>query len=181
MLGREPMVEYRLEKGYRSSFEIYSFAQRILQEKAQLMAYQRHELGPQLRKGETFPELLGMLSVDLRLLLDEGMQTVAVITKSHQEAMAVHGVLRKEFPACRLAGDKTTGTIQGITVVPGYGAKGLEFDAVLVYDVSRDTYHSDLDRRLLYIACTRALHRLYLYYCTNLSPVLSFIEGDNHE
>jgi len=51
-------------------------------------------------------------------------------------------------------------------------AKGLEFDLVVVYNVSRENYSSELDRRLLYIACTRALHRLELYYTGELSPLV---------
>ena len=55
-------------------------------------------------------------------------------------------------------------TRKSVLIVPAYMAKGLEFDAVLVYDVSKINYNSQLDRKLLYIACTRALHRLSLYY-----------------
>lgn len=48
--------------------------------------------------------------------------------------------------------------------MPIYAAKGLEFDAVLVHGVDDVNYCTELDRRLLYVACTRALHRLSLYY-----------------
>lgn len=39
-----------------------------------------------------------------------------------------------------------------------------EFDAVLVFDVSEDNYSTGLEKRLLYIACTTALHRLTIYH-----------------
>ena len=53
---------------------------------------------------------------------------------------------------------------KGTVIVSTYMAKGLEFDAVIIYDVSNKNYSSKLDRRLLYIACTRALHRLIICY-----------------
>lgn len=45
-------------------------------------------------------------------------------------------------------------------------AKGLEFDVVIVYGGNEEHYSSDLDKKLLYIACTRALHQLVIYYVT---------------
>ncbi|WP_334306013.1 ATP-binding domain-containing protein [Anaerocolumna sp. AGMB13025] len=42
-------------------------------------------------------------------------------------------------------------------------SKGLEFDAVLICDADSTNYHSEDDKKLLYIASTRALHRLNLF------------------
>ena len=47
--------------------------------------------------------------------------------------------------------------------MPIYMAKGLEFDCAFVYGVDEAHYHTEDDRKLLYVACTRPLHRLYLY------------------
>ncbi|WP_132241501.1 ATP-binding domain-containing protein [Marinisporobacter balticus] len=60
-----------------------------------------------------------------------------------------------------------------VMVIPVYMAKGLEFDAVLVYNASNENYLNERDKKLLYIACTRALHRLVLYYTGNISPFIS--------
>lgn len=51
-------------------------------------------------------------------------------------------------------------------------SKGLEFDEVLIPDVSNDSYCSEYDRNLLYIAATRAMHRLTLLYTGSLSCLL---------
>ena len=51
-------------------------------------------------------------------------------------------------------------------------AKGLEFDVVIVYDVNKENYSSDFDKKLLYIACTRALHRLVIYYKGDISALI---------
>lgn len=50
-------------------------------------------------------------------------------------------------------------------------AKGLEFDRVIVADVSANNYHTEMDRHLLYVACTRAMHQLMLIYQGEPSPL----------
>lgn len=51
----------------------------------------------------------------------------------------------------------------GLSVVPAYLSKGLEFDAVLIADAGALAY-TDQDAKLLYVGCTRALHKLKLVY-----------------
>ena len=72
----------------------------------------------------------------------------------------------------RFIGSDTITDIRGVFVLPLYMAKGLEFDAVLLCDVDKDHYVSEDDRKLLYIGCTRALHRLSLFYTGEKSPLL---------
>ncbi len=52
-------------------------------------------------------------------------------------------------------------------------SKGLEFDEVIVPSVNNKTYYSDYDRSLLYIACTRAMHKLKLTYVGTLTQLIS--------
>ena len=58
------------------------------------------------------------------------------------------------------------------TLVPLSLSKGLEFDAVLVMDCDEAHYSQPGDRRLLYVACTRALHRLALFSERDYSPLI---------
>jgi DNA helicase-2/ATP-dependent DNA helicase PcrA len=51
-------------------------------------------------------------------------------------------------------------------------AKGLEFDEVIVCGVAASNYHSEVERSLLYIACTRAMHRLTVVWTGEKSPLL---------
>lgn len=51
-------------------------------------------------------------------------------------------------------------------------AKGLEFDQVLVPEVTDRNYCTSMDRNLLYVACTRAMHRLVLTHAGRLTPML---------
>jgi len=52
-------------------------------------------------------------------------------------------------------------------------AKGLEFDQVIVPFADASTYRTEMDQSMLYIACTRAMHKLELMYFDNLSPYLN--------
>ena len=62
----------------------------------------------------------------------------------------------------------------GIVILPVALAKGIEFQAVLVVDASEENYSGEIeyDGRLLYVAITRALHHLNIYYYKELSGYL---------
>ena len=49
----------------------------------------------------------------------------------------------------------------GVVVIPSYLSKGLEFDAVFVYDA--ENYDTELEKRLYYTVCTRAMHKLVVF------------------
>ena len=58
----------------------------------------------------------------------------------------------------------------GVCILTSYLSKGLEFDVVIVLDVEESTYSSEniLDMKLLYVAMTRALHKLELINDNNI-------------
>ncbi|MOA57704.1 Helicase IV [compost metagenome] len=62
----------------------------------------------------------------------------------------------------------------GISVLPVYLSKGLEFDAVLLMDVDSHHYREGaMDAKLLYVGCTRALHELWVLYHGELTPFIT--------
>lgn len=61
---------------------------------------------------------------------------------------------------------------QGVTVCTAYLAKGLEFDHVIVPDVSDNNYSTLIDKNMLYVACTRAMHNLTLTYTGRLTGLI---------
>ena len=67
----------------------------------------------------------------------------------------IHG--EKTFRADRLLFPETT-----IVIIPAYVSKGLEFDSVIIYNDRNNSYKSN-ERNLLYVACTRCQHELYIY------------------
>jgi DNA helicase-2/ATP-dependent DNA helicase PcrA len=59
-----------------------------------------------------------------------------------------------------------------VVIMPVYFAKGLEFDAALIYNAGSGNYCCEEERLLLYTACTRALHILCIYYSGKCTPLL---------
>ncbi len=66
-------------------------------------------------------------------------------------------------------------------IIPVYLAKGVEFDAVIIYDSSLQVYSQENERKLLYTACTRAMHRLLLYSVRDWSPFVQAVDPDLYE
>jgi len=61
-----------------------------------------------------------------------------------------------------LTGDEETYE-GGLMLVPAYLAKGLEFDAVIVVTLTERYDADDFNAKLLYVAMTRAMHRLDVF------------------
>jgi DNA helicase IV len=61
----------------------------------------------------------------------------------------------------------------GILVMPIYLAKGLEFDAVIAYDASKNNYPNAHTAGILYTISSRAMHELTLISLGSLSPIVA--------
>jgi DNA helicase-2/ATP-dependent DNA helicase PcrA len=170
-LGRKRSIKFVLSKSFRSSFEISSFAKKIAGGNPDVIPFERHEAEPAVICGDTQEDLDRAIAGDAGFFLEQGYESVAIICKTAAEAQKLYAGL-KDSTWARLVSSGDEEMERGIAVIPSYIAKGLEFDVVLVYNVSAENYSTDFDARLLYIACTRALHRLKLYYCGEKSPLL---------
>ena len=73
-------------------------------------------------------------------------------------------VLKRQVPDIHFLSNQSSAFVQGIVVTFAHMAKGLEFDEVIVPQANDNNYHSEIDRSMLYVAVTRAMHRLTLTY-----------------
>jgi DNA helicase-2/ATP-dependent DNA helicase PcrA len=64
--------------------------------------------------------------------------------------------------------------VKGIIITSAHMAKGLEFDEVIIPQTNDKNYHSNIDKSMLYVATTRAMHKLTLTYSTTL-PSCQFL------
>lgn len=104
-------------------------------------------------------------------------RSVGIITKLEAECNALYELLQSQPDAAAHDIHLVTGQAAtyrgGISLLPVTLAKGLEFDAVIIVNASADQYTSDtFDARLLYVALSRAMHSLHLFYQGNLTPLL---------
>lgn len=163
ILHKTKSVKLTLNKSYRSSFEINAFNQRLQSNKQEFISFERYEAAPEVTRRDDLNELNKAVCEDIAKFYEMGYKSIAIICKSNKEAKYIKDKL-SSFIDIKLLDDNSYENKNSVLVMPSYMAKGLEFDVVLVYNVSRENYKSDFDKRLIYIACTRALHQLVLYY-----------------
>lgn len=148
---------YLLAKSYRNTIEISECAGKIL-EKASQGAY---KIQPVIRHGKAvetdiLPEekLTGKLTELLKQEKEKGFETIAVVTRTEEEAGELRALLGTE---------EGESFHNGVMVLPVRRTKGLEFDVVILWKPDESHYKNEPgDARLLYVAVTRALHELYL-------------------
>ena len=165
----------RLTKSYRSTQEIFHFCNGILEDKSTAETVLRTGSKPVVQKVGP-KESIQALENQLTNYLEAGYQTIAIICPTVSQCQSIFDQLRQRNSRLELSilnHEKATFK-SGIVVVPVYLAKGLEFDAVILPEVSSQIYEQEYQRRLLYVACSRALHELSLIYTDELSP---FIQG----
>lgn len=156
-----------LQKSYRNTIEISEYAGRIL-EKA---SFGRYRIEPVIRHGIPVEETrfwsdLEMAEHAARLIDaigDKGYHTTAIICQSETEADRVRELLS---PMTSLTDGAASNFSTGTMILPIRLVKGLEFDAVILWNL--DMQHGPDDPRLaklLYVAATRALHELHVLNC----------------
>ena len=90
-----------------------------------------------------------------------------------RRALYYEALARAEVPSLRLVADQDFSFTAGIDVTDVRQSKGLEFDIVILLDVTDASYPATDDaRRLLHVAMTRAAHQLWVTYSATPSPLL---------
>lgn len=173
----------RLVRSYRSTLEIVEFTKAMLPGGTDIVPFERYGGKPQLvQLSGGSGERAARIASDLAALRAEGFDSIAVITKTAAEAREAYDALAGA--ACeglRLITKETLTFEKGVAVIPAYLAKGVEFDAVLVYDASAATYSRESERKLFYTVCTRAMHRLRLYTTGEVTPYIRELDAALYE
>ncbi|MFN3464887.1 MAG: HelD family protein, partial [Terricaulis sp.] len=149
----------KLTKSYRSTWEIMQFALTIVPN-ADLEPMPRHGEPPEVRTCGSAQEMLDMLVQEAAAFERSDHLTLALIAKTQRQAEALHKGLSVAGLQPRLLAPESIGYGAGLIVCSAHMAKGLEFDRVIVADASAQNYQTQMDRNLLYVGATRAMHRL---------------------
>lgn len=104
---------------------------------------------------------------------EKGYKSMAIIGKDMAECERIQKNIAKIKEGVRLIRGKDSQYHAGVSIVPSYLAKGLEFDCVFVYNANKEIYQkNNLDIKLLYVVLTRAMSKLHIYYTGEKSVLL---------
>jgi DNA helicase-2/ATP-dependent DNA helicase PcrA len=159
-------------KSYRSTIEITHFAQRI-QENKNLIPIERHGDTPCVSVCNSPIDQFNKILDLIQLFKQSGYQSLGIICKSQKQANEFYENIKTVYDDILLLNFTSSEFKEGIIISSAHMSKGLEYDHVIVPNVSNDCYTTEMDRSLLYIACTRAMHKLELtYYGTKTEFIL---------
>lgn len=166
-----------LKKSYRNTVEISEFATKILHHGS----FEPYPVEPIIRHGKevevmqlpTKRELYEETARRCRAWQKQGLNTIAIICRTPEKAELVARQLGRLIPVCESNLEKAVFS-DGIMVLPVVYTKGLEFDAVLIFDPDKEEYPvDDGHAKLLYVAATRALHELCVLYREDLTGLIA--------
>ncbi len=153
----------KLCKSYRSTFEITDFAQKI-HPNAELEPVARHGEKPQiLQFSSAVEELSGIMGL-ISTYRKSGYKSLGIICKTEQQAREMADVLKSYANDISFLSSQSSAFVQGIVITSAHMAKGLEFDEVIIPQTDERNYRSEIDKSMLYVAVTRAMHRLTLTF-----------------
>lgn len=177
LLADDPAASFGiLKKSYRNTVEISDFATMILRHGH----FSIYPVEPIIRHGKpvvverSSEKAFALRASEIcRSWQSEGLETIAVVCRDTDSAARAAAELSKQLPILESNPEKADFG-SGIMVLPVEYTKGLEFDAVLIFNPTREDYPTDDGHaKLLYVAATRALHELHILHDGNLSGLIA--------
>lgn len=162
----------RLCKSYRSTFEIADFAQRIRKSE---------EFEPVLRHGEK-PQIIDIKDeeAEIAVIVDlivsfrkSNYESLGIICKTELQARLIVDKLKYYTDDCYFISSQSSAFNQGVVVTSSHMAKGLEFDEVIIPQADENNYSTEIDKSMLYVAVTRAMHKLVLTHCKRYTRLIA--------
>lgn len=159
-----PRATYKtLQKSYRTTIEIMAVANKILlamnEELPLVEPVVRHGLEPKFHRTKAFnAKKISKIYEEIRA---NGHTSIALICKTAVEAENITKELIAANLHAQILNESSAIDQEAILVVPSHLSKGLEFDAVIIVANQQAFENNDLERKLLYVAITRAMHELH--------------------
>lgn len=161
ILNRKKSSLVMLDKSFRCTNEILNFSLQFIEQRPHIESFNRSGDSPEIVTPDSYDELLDNIIQETTLCREKGLESIGLICKTAKRSSRLYEDLRKRIEL-RLIKDNTADSLKGIFIMPAYLSKGLEFDAVIICDAVIGDDCTEEDKKLLYVECTRALHRLLL-------------------
>lgn len=166
-LGLSHVQVEPLKLSYRSTAEILELASHVLGPLAppEPPVATRHGAPVELFHNAATGDSVAFLAEALReLSISEPRASVAVVARYPEQAdLYYDGLKRGDVPYLRRIADQDFPFKPGVDVTDIRQVKGLEFDYVILVEVTESAYPVETDaRHLLHIGATRAAHQLWI-------------------
>ncbi|WP_125546955.1 RNA polymerase recycling motor HelD [Levilactobacillus lindianensis] len=170
----------QLTQSYRSTQQVTDFTKHILKNGEAVTAFDREGELPTVTVASDEADGIAKVIAQVQRNNAED-ETTAIIGKDLEDCRRLTEELKAQDVAVTLIQSENQRLAPGVIVVPSFLAKGLEFDAVIVWQASASRYAAEDERQLLYTICSRAMHRLSLIAVAEPSPLLAGIPEDEYE
>lgn len=161
----------QLTKSYRSTKQLTNFTKQILRQGEKIEAFNRQGPKPVIWGRDGDEQAIDVL-VDILRDNEKRKMTTAIITKDLAGAKFVHEKLSEKGEKSTLIATANQRLVDGTLVIPSYLAKGLEFDAVVMWGANKKNYHQLDETQLVYTITSRAMYKLDVIYTGEKSPLL---------
>lgn len=180
MFDPEKTKVVQLTKSYRSTKQITDFTKHILKDGEKIEAFERQGKRPSIYQLTNLNDAVAQVVAVLKDY-QEQHDAVAIIGKTLADSEQIYQLLAEQGVEATLIRTENQRLVDGVLVVPSYLAKGLEFDAVIVWDANDQKYHGDSERQLLYTICSRAMHDLTIVSVGQASQLFADVPSQEYE
>lgn len=156
-----------LNKTYRSTKQIAQFSSKIINKEDIEFVNRDGQIPKIIHSHNQINEIIKIINEEC-----QKFEHIAVICKCNREAQDIYNSLSKEIN-CVLMKDAEDYNNR-ILVTTCASGKGIEFDAVIIPNASQENYNNPIDRNILYVSSTRALHKLFF---TTEKPQSKFLHN----
>ncbi len=171
LYGLDETEVITMTRSYRSTKPIIEFTRKLVPNGERIMPFERDGALPVLTQLSDRAALHLAITTKVEALRQDGYNSIAIICKTAEESKHAFEAL-SNIEDVKLIKYGSPEYEQGVVIIPSYLSKGIEFEAVIIYDASEHIYGDDSLRRVFYTACTRAMHYLQLYSVGEPSPLL---------
>lgn len=162
----------RMNKTYRSTAEITSLANNLVGIDY-IEMFNRHGDIPIIIRSDTKTETFSKIIDNVVKLKADGFNNIAIICRDARNTYEFYSMCKEAaINDIKMFSKNSKDFDGGVIVIPSYLAKGLEFDAVIIPDADEINYNNDIDRQIMYISFTRALHKLIICSSGNVASFL---------
>ena len=171
ILNKKKSSLIMLDKSFRCTNEILNFSLKFIEQSSQIKSFNRNGDSPKVYIADNSEIFIDEIVKEIKLCQEKGFQSICLICKTEKNSTYLFNKIKHKLDI-QLIKNGSASDLQGVFILPVYMSKGLEFDTVLICDADSQNYHEEDDKNLLYVACTRALHKLSLFCENEVSPLI---------